>query len=158
MPEAAVIRGNILGFDFGQRRIGVAVGQFATRTASAVGTIAHGETPDWQALDRAVREWRPAAFVVGLPLDRSGGETDTSRAARGFGAALEARYRVRCEYFDERLTSHAAGVRFAELRASGGARRKHAGRLDAMAAQIILENWLQSVPGAGLPDARPGAS
>jgi putative Holliday junction resolvase len=154
MPEAAVIRGNILGFDFGHRRIGVAVGQFATRTASAVETLAHREGPDWPALDRLVRAWRPAAFVVGLPLDLEGHETELSRAARGFGATLQERYGAPCSFFDERLTSRAAAARFAELRAAGSLRRKHAGRTDAMAAQIILENWLQSH--AGNPRA-PGS-
>jgi len=56
---------------------------------------------------------------------------------------------------DERLSSHAAQHRFAELRASGGLRRKHAGELDAMAAQIILENWLQSLP-TSEEEPRPG--
>ena len=51
-----------------------------------------------------------------------------------------------CIFVDERLSSRAAGDRFAELRASGGLKRKHASKLDAMAAQIILENWLQSLP------------
>lgn len=147
MPEAAETRGNILGFDFGLRRIGVAVGQFATRTASALDTVTHRDTPDWAALDRLVREWRPAALVVGLPLDRSGAETDLSRAARRFAADLAERYGLPCDFSDERLTSRAAETRFAELRAAGRARRKHAGRLDAMAARIILENWLQSAPG-----------
>ncbi len=144
MPDTAAIRGNILGFDFGLRRIGVAVGQCTTRTASALQTVAHGDAPDWAALDRLVKEWKPAAFVVGLPLDLSGEETDTSRAARRFGSSLAERYAVPLHYFDERMTSRAAESRFAELRAGGHARRKHAARLDAMAAQIILENWLQS--------------
>lgn len=148
MPDAAHIRGNILGFDFGMRRIGVAVGQFATRTASALDTVAHRDAPDWPALDRLVREWKPAAFVVGLPLDLSGEETDLSRAARRFSAALEERYGVTARFCDERLTSRAAESRFAEMRAAGSARRKDAGRMDAMAAQIILENWLQSAPAA----------
>lgn len=146
MPETADIRGNILGFDFGMRRIGVAVGQFATRTASALDTVAHRDAPDWPSLDRLVREWKPAAVVVGLPLDLSGEETDLSRAARRFGAALEERYGVPAKFCDERLTSRAAESRFAEMRAAGNARRKDAGRMDAMAAQIILENWLQSSP------------
>lgn len=155
MPEAAATGGNILGFDFGHRRIGVAVGQFTTRTAGALATVAHAAEPDWPALDRLVREWRPAAFVVGLPLDRDGGETDLSRTARQFGTRLQQRYGVPCHFFDERLTTRAAGDRFAALRAAGGARRKHAARMDAMAAQIILENWLQSIPGSGPPQPRP---
>lgn len=147
MPEPAQPRGNILGFDFGYKRIGVAVGQCTTRTASALTTVRHGGSPDWPAIDRLVREWRPEGFVVGLPLDQAGGETETSAAARGFGNALAQRYRVPCTYFDERLTSRAAEARFADLRASGGARRRDRRRVDALAAQIILENWLQSAAG-----------
>lgn len=154
MPDAAAFRGSILGFDFGRRRIGVAVGQFATRTASALDTVAHRDAPDWPAVDRLVREWKPSAFVVGLPLNLAGEETGSSRAARRFGSQLRERFDRPVHFFDERLTSKAAEARFAELRASGDLRRKHAGRMDAMAAQIILENWLQSVPDeAPAPDS-----
>jgi len=144
--DAPRLEGTVFGFDFGHRRIGVAVGQTATRTTSPVATLGHRTGPDWQALEKLVREWRPAGFVVGLPLDRDGGETDMSRDARLFGAALRARFGLPVAFFDERLTSSAARSDFAERRASGQSRRKHAGLLDAVAAAIILENWLQSLP------------
>ena len=145
MPEAALPGGYILGFDFGLRRIGVAVGQTATHTASALETIGHSKEPDWRAIDRLVKEWQPSTLLVGLPLGPEGEETDMSRASRRFGAALQERYALAVVYADERLSSRAAGDRFAELRASGGLRRKDAGQLDAMAAQIILENYLHSL-------------
>ena len=144
MPETAPTRGYILSFDFGMRRIGVAVGQTTTRTASALETVAHSKQPDWGAIDRLVREWKPALLLVGLPLGAEGEETDMSRAARRFGHSLEKRYSIDVDYCDERLSSRVAENRFAEQRASGGLRRKDASRLDAMAAQVILENWLQS--------------
>ena len=144
MPEAAAPRGYILGFDFGLRRIGVAVGQATTCTASALETISHRQQPDWQAIDRLVGEWKPVLLLVGLPLGRDGEETDMSAAARRFGKALGKRYSIEVAHADERLSSRAAEERFAELRASGSLRRKDSGQLDAMAAQIILENWLQS--------------
>jgi len=144
MPEPAPPRGYILSFDFGLRRIGVAVGQCATCTASSLETVAHGNTPDWGAIDRLVQVWKPQLFVIGLPLDQAGEETDMSRAARRFGQSLSERYSRECEYVDERLSSRAAQDRFVELRASGNLKRKHASKLDAMAAQIVLENWLQS--------------
>lgn len=144
MPERAVPRGYILGFDFGLRRIGVAVGQATTRTASGLKIVSNGPEPDWAALDRLVREWRPQLLVVGVPLGPEGDETDMSRAARRFGSALGARYDLGVEYADERLTSRAAESRFAELRAAGHLRRKHSDQLDAISARIILENWLQS--------------
>jgi putative Holliday junction resolvase len=149
MPEPVLPRGYVLSFDFGLRRIGVAVGQAATRTASIVQTVAHRDQPDWAAIDRIVREWKPELFVVGLPLGAEGDETDMSRAARAFGQELGQRYQRECVYADERLSSRAANQRFIELRAGGGLKRKHAGQLDAMAAQIILENWLQSLPQPG---------
>jgi len=136
--------GCILGFDFGLRRIGVAVGQRTTCTASSLETVANGSDPDWAALDRLVRDWRPGHLLVGLPLNAEGEETDMSRAARRFGESLRERYGLDVSYADERLSSRAAEGRFADLRASGTLRRKHARRLDAMAAQIILESWLKS--------------
>jgi putative Holliday junction resolvase len=144
MPEAAPPRGYILSFDFGLRRIGVAVGQATTGTATPLETVRHGREPDWAALGRLVAEWRPALMLVGLPLGQDGEETDMSRAARRFGSALAERYPAPVEYIDERLTSHAAEARFVEQRASGSLRRKHADRVDAIAAQIMLENWLQA--------------
>jgi putative Holliday junction resolvase len=145
MPDTAASRGYILGFDFGLRRIGVAVGQTATNTASSLETVSHGQKPDWVAIDRLVNEWKPTTLLVGLPLDSEGEETKMSKTARRFGAALQKRFSLELVFADERLSSRAAGDRFTELRASGSLRRKDAGQLDAMAAQIILENWLQSI-------------
>ena len=68
----------------------------------------------------------------------------TSRAARRFAGRLQARCRINVQLVDERLSSRAAEERFAALRADGTLRRKHSDQLDAMSAQIVLENWLQS--------------
>ena len=145
MPDTALPSGYILGFDFGLRRIGVAIGQTATHTASSLETVDHRREPDWIAITRLVKEWKPATLLVGLPLGPDGEETDMSKAARRFGAALQKRFSLKVAYADERLSSRAAEDRFVEMRASGRARRKDANQLDAMAAQIILENWLQSL-------------
>lgn len=144
MPETTQLAGYILSFDFGLRRIGVAVGQALTGTATALETVSHGQKPDWSAIDRLVKEWKPAVLLVGLPLGAEGDETDMSKAARQFGGQLLKRYSTRVEYVDERLTSRIAESRFAEQRAAGALRRKDANRLDAIAAQVICENWLQS--------------
>lgn len=146
MPDTAVPRGYILGFDFGLRRIGVAVGQFTTMTASSLDTVKHGKIPDWAAIDRLVREWKPVHMLVGLPLGPEGEETRMSRAARKFGARLQSHYSLDVSFADERLSSRAAESRFAELRAQGTLKKKHSRQLDAVAAQIILENWIQSTP------------
>ena len=147
MPERALPRGYILAFDFGLRRIGVAVGQATTCTASNLETVRNGRHPDWAAIDRLVKVWQPQQLLVGLPLGPDGEETAMSKATRRFGAALGSRYSLPIEFADERLSSHAAEGRFAEFRASGGLRRKNADQLDAISAQIILENWLQSAHG-----------
>jgi putative Holliday junction resolvase len=146
MPESAFSRGYILAFDFGLRRIGVAVGQFTTRTASSLETVSHAKEPDWAAIDRLVSDWKPTGLVVGLPLGSEGDETEMSRAARNFGTRLNKRFKLPVSYADERLSSRAAESQFAELRAQGSVRRKHSRKLDAMAAKIFLENWLQSIP------------
>lgn len=146
MPDQGVLYGTLLGFDFGFRRIGVAVGQTATRTAGALVTIAHNAQADWQAIELLMREWKPVALIVGLPLDMQGLETDMSRATRKFATELEERFGKQVYFADERLTSIAAGSEFAEARSQGRARKKDARKLDAMAAKIILENWLQSLP------------
>ena len=145
MPETERPRGYILCFDYGLRRIGVAVGQATTRTATPLETVRHAREPDWDRIARLVDEWRPSLLLVGLPLSIEGEETEMSKAARRFGAALGERFARDVAYVDERLTSQAAGARFVEQRASGALRRKDAGRLDAIAAQIMLENWLQAL-------------
>lgn len=137
--------GTLLSFDFGHRRIGVAVGQTLTGTASALAVVPVAKEPDWRAIAEIVKEWQPVALIVGLPLGADGEETDMSRDARRFGTCLEDRFSIVVLFEDERLTSFGAGQRFIEARARGSMRRKDAAQKDAMAAQIILENWLQSV-------------
>ena len=136
--------GTLLAFDFGHRRIGVAVGQTLTGTANALAVVSVSGKPDWQTISGIITEWKPVALVVGLPLADDGGDTQMSKDARRFGRRLEGRYGVPVWFEDERLTSFGAEERFVDARAGGGMRRKDAALKDAMAAQIILENWLQS--------------
>ncbi|MDN5924064.1 MAG: Holliday junction resolvase RuvX [Xanthomonadales bacterium] len=132
-----------LGFDFGMRRIGVAVGQRITASAQPLLTLAARDgVPDWTALDSLMRNWHPAALIVGLPLQLDGSEQDISRSARAFGAALSKRCQLPVHYFDERFSSREAEARFIEQRKAGTKRRRDAAALDAVAAAIILENWL----------------
>ena len=145
MPdEASRPAGTLIGFDFGHRRIGVAVGQTLTGSANALAVVAVANKPDWQAITKILDEWQPVALVVGLPLAADGGETEMSKSTRRFGRQLNGRYGVPVLYEDERLTSFSAEQRFQDARARGSMRRKDAALKDAMAAQIILENWLQS--------------
>ena len=147
MPDEKIRpSGTLLAFDFGHKRIGVAVGQTLTGSANALAVVSVAAKPDWQTIGGIINEWKPVALVVGLPLAADGGETGMSEDARRFGRRLEGRYGIPVWYEDERLTSFDAEQRFVDARSRGGMRRKDAALKDAMAAQIILENWLQSAP------------
>lgn len=139
MPEATIV----LGFDYGLRRIGVAVGQRITQTASALAVLRnHDSGPDWAACDALVKSWRPQALVVGLPLARDGHEQPMTHAARAFAELLQQRYALPVHFADERFTSRAADAEFVAARRAGLARRKDAAMLDAQAARRIVEQWL----------------
>lgn len=129
----------LLGFDFGQKRIGIAVGQKITGTATAVCTVSSiNGHPDWDKISRLVEEWRPDTLVVGLPLHADGSESDMSRAALKFARQLEGRYRLPVRTMDERLSSREA----AELQQQEDGAGKQG--IDAIAARIILQNWLDT--------------
>ena len=132
----------LLGFDFGTQRIGIAVGQSVTGTASALRTVAsRNGKPDWETISLLINEWRPDALVVGLPLHADGSDSEMTGAARKFARQLEARYRLPVHTMDERLSSRAArGLQ------QDGKRGAQAG-IDALAAMIILQNWLESEHG-----------
>lgn len=135
----------LLGFDYGSRRIGVAVGNHITRTAQPVGILGNGPNGvDWMQCDTLFVEWKPAQVLVGLPLTMDGAEQQTSHAARVFAKQIEQRYHLPVELVDERLTSITASQHFADHRASGQVRRKHASKLDAIAACVIVESWLSA--------------
>lgn len=137
------LAGVLLAFDFGFRRIGVATGQALTGTANPLTVVeSRAGGIDWEALDRLVREWRPSALVVGLPVHADGAEHEITRAARQFGRELEERTGLPVHFADERYTSRLAASDFAAMRREGAARRKDRRMLDAVAAQRILETFL----------------
>lgn len=128
-----------LGFDFGLKRIGVAVGQGITGTATALCTLdARDGIPDWDRMSQLVDEWRPQALVVGLPLHADGSESDMSRAALRFARRLEERCRLPVHTMDERLSS----VEAEQVRAQDRGDSRQG--IDAVAARVILQNWLES--------------
>lgn len=137
---------NVLGFDYGSRTIGVALGNRLTRGARPLQVLRNGEGgPDWPACDALVAAWQPDTLVVGLPLTLTGDEQTASRGARAFAAALAERYGLPVALADERSSSKEAARRFATRRAAGLARRKHAAAIDAVAAEVITESWLASL-------------
>lgn len=122
----------LLGFDFGDKRIGVAVGQTLTGTANALTTIRMTrQQPDWAAITRLIDDWQPQALVVGIPLTMHGDEQPLTDRARAFARKLEGRYHLPVHGVDERLSSRAARD---ELQSSYS--------VDPAAARIILETWL----------------
>ncbi|MEX2488322.1 MAG: Holliday junction resolvase RuvX [Pseudomonadales bacterium] len=136
MPDNApgASEGLVMGFDFGTRRIGIAVGQKLTGTATAVATIyARDGTPDWAEIEQIVDEWEPGLFVVGLPLNMDDTESDMSLRATKFARRLSGRFNIPYVTMDERLSSFEA----AEHEADGD-------EIDSMAARLILETWLNS--------------
>jgi putative Holliday junction resolvase len=147
MPESHSSRPTltVLGFDYGARRIGVAVGNTFTGDARALSVVGNGDNGvDWLRVESVVRDWRPNALLVGLPLMLDGSEQKNSKAARSFADALSERYKLPVHMVDERLSSVEASHRFAARRASGQTRRKNASELDAIAAEIIVETWLSA--------------
>ena len=151
MSEAAASRpairadGTVLGFDAGQRRIGVAVGSAFGAGARPVAVVdVHGGGPDWRQVERLVREWRPDGLVVGDPMTLDGGDQPIRRFAQGFARELAARFRLPVVMVDERNSSQEAARRFAAERAEGRRKRRDAELLDADAAAVIVERWLSS--------------
>ncbi|MDE2235153.1 MAG: Holliday junction resolvase RuvX [Gammaproteobacteria bacterium] len=142
MPEAGAV--GALAFDFGLHRIGVAVGQSITGSATPAGVIsAQQGVPDWKAIDRLMQEWQPGILVVGLPYTMDGSEQQISQLARRFAADLGIRYPTPVHMVDERLSSHEAQARLKELRQQGR-RRIRRGDIDCVAACVILESWFHA--------------
>jgi putative Holliday junction resolvase len=132
-----------LGFDYGQKRIGVSVGTQELGTARPLGTVANvNGTPDWQAIDALILEWRPALLVVGMPLTEDSKEQEMTRQARGFVRRLRKHCDCDVVTCDERFSSIEASAAIRAQRASGqrSKRSTHAD-VDATAAAIILERW-----------------
>lgn len=127
----------LLGFDYGTHKIGVAVGQTLTGTASPLSTLGMvNRGPDWQAIAQLLAEWRPDALVVGHPFEMTDREANNAAGAKRFARQLEGRFHLPVHLADERLTSRTA---WAEL---GTAAAKDPRRVDAFAAKLILETWL----------------
>lgn len=137
------------GFDYGARRIGVAVGQSVTRTAEPLATIeVRNGRPDWDAIARLIAAWRPQQLVLGLPSHADGKGVHSLKATiERFGRRLHGRFHLPVAFVDERLSSYAA---------EGCPAVPQAG-LDAVAARLILETWLAGQPATLSSPALPPA-
>lgn len=139
-----------LGFDYGKKFIGVAVGSAHSRLAEPLATVHMGKNaPDWAHIERLIREWAPGAFVVGLPLNMDGTPNPMTRTARAFGERLKDRYNLPVHMVDERLTTLAAKQ---TLYAAGVAGTRHKRHLDKLAAQTILQAFLNELPDSREPE------
>ncbi len=137
-PAAATIA-TVLAFDFGTRRIGIAVGNTMMRTAHPLTTIDDdANAVRFATIDALVAEWAPAAFVVGRPLAADGADNEMTARAERFARQLEGRYRLPVARVDERYTSRAASSMLVDAGVRGRAR---VAVEDQVAAQIILQSW-----------------
>lgn len=129
---------SLLAFDYGTRSIGVANGQTLTASASPLTELkARDGTPNWQQVEQLLNEWQPDLVLVGLPLNMDGTESDFAQRARKFARRLHGRFGVQVAMVDERLSTQ-------EAKAIAGHRDSYRDDpVDAIAAQLILESWLQ---------------
>jgi putative Holliday junction resolvase len=137
MPE-----GIVLAFDFGLKRIGVAIGEILLGQARPLTTIAtEANDARFAAIGKLLAEWQPLHLVVGLPLSMDGGEHAMSARCRRFAHQLEGRFGLPVSLVDERLSSNEAERRLSEAGLDWQA-RKH--QVDAAAAQITLQDYFDA--------------
>lgn len=134
----------VLGFDYGLRQIGVAVGQGITKQARELCVLkAQDGVPNWQQIASLLKEWQPNAIVVGLPLNMDGTSSEMSARAEKFARRLHGRFNLPVYTHDERLTSFEAKGQYAKHGHKGDYHKKP---VDALAAALIIESWLENYP------------
>ncbi len=124
----------VIGFDYGERSIGVAVGQTLTGRATPLPAIKAG---DWRAIESLLETWQPDRLIVGLPLNMRGERQAMTAKAERFSRQLQGRYGVPSELVDERLTTREAY----QLALDGG-EKKSKTEIDSLSAMLITESWL----------------
>ena len=138
------MKGAVLAFDFGEKRIGVAVGEWETRSAHPIETIAgEANAPRFVRIGELIAEWRPVGLVVGLPMSLDGEEHELSKRCRRFANQLHGRFGLPVQLVDERLTSVEAESR---LREAGVSVRNNKAAVDSLAAQEILQDYFSNPP------------
>lgn len=132
----------LLGFDFGKKYIGIAVGQEITGSATPLGSVkANNGIPNWDNIEKYLKEWQPDLIVVGLPLNMDGSEQQLTLDARKFGNRIKGRFGMQVEFQDERLTTADAKE---QLFARGGYRNLKKDNIDAESAKLIIESYFES--------------
>ncbi|HPE81537.1 MAG: Holliday junction resolvase RuvX [Gammaproteobacteria bacterium] len=126
----------MLGFDYGTHKIGVAVGQALTGTATPLTTLGMvNRKPDWQRIADLLAEWHPSALVVGHPFEMTDREANNAEGAKRFARQLHGRFGLPVHMADERLTSREA---WSSLGRQAG---RDPTKVDSYAAKLILETW-----------------
>jgi len=138
----------LLSFDYGKKRIGIAVGHELTASSSPLATIyTIANKPDWTALTKHINDWQPGALVVGIPFNMDGSEHEMTRSARSFARLLEGRYHIPVYTVDERLSSLEAERTLNEAGKKPRGLKQRKEMIDRMAAQLILDTYFsQHVP------------
>ena len=131
--------GTVLAFDFGERRIGIAVGELQLGVAHPLETIdAPSNDARFARIEALINEWQPVLMLVGLPLTLDGNESAMTALARRFAARLQGRYGIDTRLVDERLTSVEAEQQARDLWLEPRAARA---KIDQLAAKLILETY-----------------
>ncbi len=137
----------VLGFDFGMKHIGVAVGQTITCSATPLKSLkAVDGIPQWPEIAQLIKTWGAGALVIGVPLNMDGSEQPITAAARKFGNRLGAHFKLPVHPVDERLTTAEAKQ---QLFDTGGYRALDKTSVDCFAAKLILESWLRTPKALG---------
>jgi putative Holliday junction resolvase len=134
----------VLGFDFGMRRIGVAIGNLITATAAPLETLDRNGS-EWDEIAACIAEWQPRALIVGLPYNADGSKSEMTRRAQRFARQLSGRFGLPVHEVDERWTSLEAAEELRQQRRSGARRKRvRPDEIDRQAARLILESWLSN--------------
>jgi putative Holliday junction resolvase len=136
------ISGTVMGFDFGEKRIGVAVGETLLKTAHAAYTIdTEMNEARFNEIEKLITEWTPSLLIVGLPTHMDGSEHLLTHLSKKFAQRLEGRFSLPVMMVDERLSSAEASRQLSEAGIKG---REQKGKIDAVAAQVILQSYFDS--------------
>ncbi|MEN8260976.1 MAG: Holliday junction resolvase RuvX [Pseudomonadota bacterium] len=141
--QRATVTDTYLGFDFGDKKIGIAVGTLETGTASPLTTLRSvNQKPDWSAIGQLIEDWKPAGLVVGVSYQKNGSENPVTPLILRFCRQLEGRYRLPVFRVDESLsTFESKQLLYDDVRVNAG---KLWAVQDQLAAQLILQTWLNT--------------
>lgn len=139
----AVLASTVLAFDFGEQRVGIAVGEHLLASARPLLTIDNeSNAARFELISKLVTEWQPKLLVVGLPLSLDGTETEITQLCKKFARRLNGRFNIPVMMIDERYSSVEASSRLNEIGIKGRAQKA---TLDQVAAQTILQSYFDSL-------------